>query len=57
MTTVGPWVPVDAVAVHLDVAKDAVYHSIDAKGLPGHRIGKLWKFKLSEVGDWCASVE
>jgi excisionase family DNA binding protein len=47
-----PWVSVENVAVHLGVAKDSVYRWIDAKGLPAHRIGKLWKFKLSEVDDW-----
>ena len=25
---------------------------LDAKGLPAHKIGKLWKFKLSEVDAW-----
>jgi excisionase family DNA binding protein len=48
----GPWVSVDAVAAHIGVAKDSVYRWIDAKGLPAHRVGKLWKFKLSEVDDW-----
>lgn len=47
-----PWVSVDDVAMHLDVAKDSVYRWIEAKGLPAHRIGKLWKLKLSEVDDW-----
>jgi excisionase family DNA binding protein len=47
-----PWVSVEDVALHLGVAKDSVYRWIDAKGLPAHRIGKLWKFKLSEVDDW-----
>ena len=46
------WVSVEAVADHLGVAKDSVYRWIDAKGLPAHRVGKLWKFKLSEVDDW-----
>lgn len=47
-----PWVSVDEVAVHLGVAKDSVYRWIEAKGLPANRIGKLWKFKLSEVDSW-----
>jgi excisionase family DNA binding protein len=47
-----PWVSVEDVALHLGVAKDSVYRWIDARGLPAHRIGKLWKFKLSEVDDW-----
>ena len=47
-----PWVSVEQVANHLGVAKDTVYRWIDSKGLPGHRIGRLWKFKLSDVDDW-----
>lgn len=47
-----PWVSVDDVAFHLGVAKDSVYRWINAKNLPAHKIGKLWKFKLSEIDDW-----
>jgi excisionase family DNA binding protein len=47
-----PWVSVEEVASHLGVAKDSVYRWIEAKGLPANRIGKLWKFKLSEVDNW-----
>jgi excisionase family DNA binding protein len=32
--------------------RDSIYRWIDAKGLPAHRIGRLWKFKVSEVDDW-----
>jgi excisionase family DNA binding protein len=47
-----PWVSVEDVAAHLGVAKDSVYRWIDAKHMPAHKIGKLWKFKLSEVDQW-----
>lgn len=47
-----PWASVDDVAAHLGVAKDFVYRWIDMRGLPAHKIGKLWKFKLSEVDAW-----
>jgi len=47
-----PWVSVDEVASHLGVAKDSVYRWIEAKGLPAHRVGRLWKFKLSEIDAW-----
>jgi len=47
-----PWVSVDKVASHLGVAKDSVYRWIEAKGLPAHRVGRLWKFKLSEIDEW-----
>ena len=47
-----PWVSVEAVAKHLGVAKDTIYRWIDAKALPAHRVGRLWKFKLSQVDEW-----
>ena len=47
-----PWVSVEDVANHLGVAKDSIYRWIDGKGLPAHKIGRLWKFKLTEVDDW-----
>lgn len=47
-----PWVSVDEVAKHLSVAKDSVYRWIEHKALPAHRVGRLWKFKLSEVDEW-----
>lgn len=49
---VEPWVSVESVAQHLGVAKDSVYRWIDARGLPAHKIGRLWKFKLSKVDEW-----
>ena len=47
-----PWVSVDAIASHLGVARDSVYRWIDRRKLPAHRIGRLWKFKVSEVDAW-----
>jgi excisionase family DNA binding protein len=47
-----PWVSVEGVAAHLGVAKDSVYRWIEAKNLPAHKVGRLWKFKLSEVDEW-----
>jgi excisionase family DNA binding protein len=47
-----PWVSVDDLARHLGVAKDSVYRWIERKGLPARKVGKLWKFKLSEVDEW-----
>lgn len=46
------WVSVDQIAEHLGVTRDSIYRWIDSKGLPAHRIGRLWKFQVSEVADW-----
>ena len=46
------WVSVEDVAKHLGVAKDSVYRWIETRSLPAHKIGRLWKFKLSQVDAW-----
>jgi len=50
--TAEPWVSVEEVANHLGVAKDSVYRWIEKKGLPAHKMGRLWKCKISEVDEW-----
>lgn len=47
-----PWVTAEQVAQHLGVVKDTVYRWRERKGLPAHKIGRLWKFQLSEVDEW-----
>ena len=46
------WVGVDDVAAHLGVVKDSIYRWVESKGLPAHHVGRLLRFKLSEVDDW-----
>ena len=45
-----PWVTAEHVAQLQGLAKDTVYRQ-ERKGLPEHRVGRLWKFQLSEVDD------
>jgi excisionase family DNA binding protein len=47
-----PWVTAEQVSLHLGVAKDTVYRWRERKALPAHKIGRLWKFQLSEVDEW-----
>lgn len=46
------WVSIDEVASHLGVTKDSVYRWIEKKNFPAHRVGRLFRFKLSEVDVW-----
>ena len=47
-----PWLSADDIATHLGVTKDSVYAWIANKGMPAHRVGRLWKFQVSEVDTW-----
>lgn len=52
MMSTEPWVTAEQVSLHLGVAKDTVYRWREHKALPAHRIGRLWKFQLSEIDEW-----
>jgi excisionase family DNA binding protein len=46
------WVGVDEVATHLGVGRDSIYRWIESRGLPARKVGRLLRFKLSEVDAW-----
>lgn len=47
-----PWLSAEDLATHLGVTKDSVYAWIANKGMPAHRVGRLWRFQVSEVDTW-----
>lgn len=49
------WLSVDEVADYLGVQPDTVYTWISKKGLPAHKVGRLWKMKTNEVDEWVRS--
>ena len=46
------WLSVEEIASYLGVSKDTIYIWISDRKFPAHRVGKLWKFKASEVDEW-----
>lgn len=46
------WVGIGDVAAHLSVGKDSIYRWVDSKDFPAHRVGRLLRFRLSEVDEW-----
>ncbi len=46
------WLSVEEIAEHLGVSKDTVYAWVSAKHMPGHRVGRFWKFQKEEVDAW-----
>jgi excisionase family DNA binding protein len=47
-----PWVSLEEIAAHLGVSKDTVHRWIRNREMPAHKVGRLWKFQVSEVNDW-----
>lgn len=49
------WLSVLEIAAYLGVKQETMYTWIARKGIPAHKIGKLWKFKKDEVDKWVRS--
>ncbi len=48
----GRWLSVDEICAHLGISRDTAYKWIDRKGMPAHRVGRLWKLMKAEVDEW-----
>jgi excisionase family DNA binding protein len=46
------WLSVDEVADYLGVSRDTVYTWVTTKAMPGHKVGRFWKFKRDDVDAW-----
>lgn len=46
------WLSVEEAAAYLGVKRNTVYRWIANKHMPAHRVGRLWKFKRTEIDDW-----
>lgn len=46
------WLSVLEIATYLGISKETIYRWIDSDKIPAHKIGKQWKFKVSEVDSW-----
>lgn len=40
---------------YLGISRDSALKWIANKGMPAHKVGKKWKFKLSEIDAWVNS--
>lgn len=49
------WIGIEEAAEYMDVTKDTVRNWIKKTDIPAHKIGKLWKFKKSEIDEWIKS--
>ena len=56
MNEIERWLSVEEIAAHLGVSKETIYRWLEKedenKKIPSHRMGRLWKFKVSEVDTW-----
>ena len=51
-TNVERWYSMKGICEHLGVSRDTVLIWIEKKQMPAAKMGRLWKFKVSEVDNW-----
>ncbi len=49
------WIGTEEAAQYLDVKVTTLRKWLKGKKIPAHKIGKLWKFKKSELDEWVKS--
>ncbi|MGN8742025.1 helix-turn-helix domain-containing protein [Catenibacterium mitsuokai] len=50
------WIGIEEAANYMGVNKDTIRNWIKkGNGIPAHKLGKLWKFKKSELDAWIKS--
>ena len=54
-TNTEKWKSMPDLLDYLDMSREAVLEAIAKRGMPAHKVGRLWKFKFSEVDEWIKS--
>jgi DNA binding domain, excisionase family len=49
------WVNLEEIAEHMGLSKDTIRNYIKKQQIPYHKIGKQYKFKISEIDAWIES--
>ncbi len=57
MSGVERWMSLEEISKHLGVSKDTIRSWIKKETIPFHKIGRQYKFRLSEVDAWVESGE
>lgn len=49
------WSTLKDVQEYLGVGRESILQWINKRNMPAYKVGRLWKFKLSEVDEWIRS--
>jgi len=49
------WSTLKEVQEYLGVGRESILQWINKRNMPAYKVGRLWKFKLSEVDEWIRS--
>jgi len=53
--TMTVWLDLDDLVKYLKVSKSTLYRLVQTNALPGHKVGRTWRFDRDEVDQWIKS--
>ena len=54
-SSIEKWSTLKEVQEYLGVGRETILQWIAKRNMPAYKVGRLWKFKLSEVDEWIRS--
>jgi excisionase family DNA binding protein len=49
------WSSMEIITDYLGISRETVLQWIKLRNMPAHKVGRQWKFKISEVDEWIRS--
>lgn len=49
------WSTLKEIQEYLGVGRESILQWITKRNMPAYKVGRLWKFKISEVDEWIRS--
>lgn len=53
--TESKWLTVVEICDYLKVSRETILNWINKKNMPAHKVGRLWRFDVTEVDHWIKS--
>jgi excisionase family DNA binding protein len=54
-TNIENWVTLKEIQAYLGIGRETVLQWIAKRNMPAYKVGRLWKFKISEIDEWVRS--
>lgn len=55
MDSLEKWVSLSDICDHLNLSRDTVKKMVKQQNMPGYKVDRQWRFKISEVDAWIRS--